>query len=314
MINDSYVVVVGSLNVDLVQTIERLPMPGETLAGGDLRVIPGGKGANQACTVAKLGGPAAMIGNVGSDPFGALLLESLRFAGVAVAGVESVGGSSGAASILVLPDGENSIVISGGANARLTGEDVARRIRRLTARIVMCQLEVPMDATESALIEARTSGAVTILDPAPAKPLPPAVLSRVDYLTPNQVEAATLLGVARRIETVEDAMDAALKLLTLGPACVIVKIGRLGCVVATSAGTEWISGFEVRAVDTTAAGDVFNGAFAAALAQDRPVREAARIANAAAAISVTRAGAQSSIPSQEEVERLLENGSMAATS
>ena len=186
-----------------------------------------------------------MIGNVGSDPFGALLLESLHSAGVAVAGVESVGGSSGAASILVLPDGENSIVISGGANARLTGEDVARRIRRLTARIVMCQLEVPMEATESALIEARTSGAVTILDPAPAKPLPSAVLSRVDYLTPNQVEAATLLGVARRIETVEDAMDAALKLLTLGPACVIVKIGRLGCVVATSAGTEWISGFEV---------------------------------------------------------------------
>jgi len=128
------------------------------------------------------------------------------------------------------------------------------------------------------------------------------------------VEAATLLDVAKRIETVDDAKDAALKLLTLGPACVIVKIGRLGCVVATSAGTEWISGFEVRAVDTTAAGDVFNGAFAAALAQGRPVREAARIANAAAAISVTRAGAQSSIPSQEEVERLLENGSMAATS
>src|SRR5215472_8123238 len=120
MTNDSYVVVVGSLKVDLVQTIERLPMPGETLAGGDLRVIPGGKGANQACTVAKLGGRAAMIGNVGSDPFGAMLQESLRSAGVAVAGVESVGDSSGAASILVLPDGENSIVISGGANARLT--------------------------------------------------------------------------------------------------------------------------------------------------------------------------------------------------
>src|SRR5262245_6383886 len=170
MTNDSYVVVVGSLNADLVQTIERLPMPGETLAGGDLRVIPGGKGANQACAVGRLGGRAAMIGNIGSDPFGAMLRESLSSAGVDVTGVESVGGSSGVASILVLPDGENSIVSSGGANARLTGEDVALRIRRLPPRIVMCQLEVPMEATEAALVEARTAGALTILDPAPARP------------------------------------------------------------------------------------------------------------------------------------------------
>jgi len=314
MTNDIYVVVVGSLNADLVQTIERLPKPGETLAGGDLRVIPGGKGANQACAVGRLGGRAAMIGNVGSDPFGAMLRESLRSAGVDVTGVESVGDSSGVASILVLPDGENSIVISGGANARLTGEDVVRRIRRLAPRIVMCQLEVPMEATEAALVEARTAGALTILDPAPARPLSSAILSRVDYLTPNQVEAAALIGAEKPIETVEDAKEAARKLLTLGPACAIVKIGRLGCVLATSAGAEAISGFEVTAVDTTAAGDVFNGAFAAALAQGHPVREAARIANAAGAISVTRAGAQSSIPSREEVERLLENGSMAATS
>src|ERR1700745_396964 len=127
MTNDSYVVVVGSLNADLVQTIERLPSPGETLAGGDLRVIPGDKGANQACAVGRLGGRVAMIGNVGSDPFGAMPRESLHAAGVDGTAGESVEGSSGVASILVLPDGENIIVISGGANARLTGEDVTRR-------------------------------------------------------------------------------------------------------------------------------------------------------------------------------------------
>ena len=218
-----------------------------------------------------------------------------------------VSGSSGAASILVLPGGENSIVISPGANERLTAQDVALRMRRLKARIVLCQLEVLMEATESALGEARKAGAITILDPAPARPLSAAVLSQVDYLTPNQTEALALLDrESESIETVADAKNAAKKLLSLGPSNVILKIGRLGCVLATRDEAQALTGFEVHAIDTTGAGDVFNGAFAAALAEGRTAREAAMIANAAAALSVTRAGAQTSIPSRSEVEHLLE--------
>ena len=307
MSNDDYIVAVGSLNADLVQAADRLPMPGETLRGGDLQVIPGGKGANQACAVGRLGGRVAMIGNVGCDPFGAMLLDSLRSSGVDVSGVETVSGSSGAASILVLPGGENGIVISPGANEKLTADDIARRMRRLKARIVLCQLEVPMEATESALAEARKTGAITILDPAPARPLSAAILSQVDYLTPNQTEALALLDrEGEAIDTLADAKSAAGKLLSLGPANVILKIGRLGCVLATPKEIRAFTGFDVHAVDTTGAGDVFNGAFATALAEGRTAFEAAMMANAAAALSVTRAGAQSSIPSRSEVEDLLQ--------
>lgn len=307
MSNDGYVVVVGSLNADLVQTVERLPTPGETLRGGELQIIPGGKGANQACAASRLGGRVAMIGNVGSDPFGAILLESLRAAGVDVSGVETIGGGSGTASILVLPSGENSIVISPGANEWLTPHEVAARMRCLKVRIVLCQLEVPIETTECALGEARKAGAVTILDPAPARPLSAAILRQVDYLTPNQTEALALLDrQGESIDTAADAETAARKLLLLGPSNIILKTGRLGCVLATRDETHVLGGFEVHAVDTTGAGDVFNGAFAASLAEGRPAREAAMIANAAAAISVTRVGAQSSIPSRREVEHLLE--------
>src|SRR5258706_5685431 len=218
MSNDGEVVVVGSLNADLVQTVERLPMPGETLRAGDLQIIPGGKGANQACAVSRLGGRVVMIGNVGQDPFGAILLESLRAAGVDVSGVETVKGGSGTASILVLPGGENSIVISPGANQWLTAHEVAARMRRLNVRIVLCQLEVPIEATECALGEARQDRAVTILDPAPARPLSAAMLRQVDYLTPNQTEALALLDrQGESIDTVADAKSAARELLSLGP-------------------------------------------------------------------------------------------------
>lgn len=307
MSNDGYVVVVGSLNADLVQTVDRMPIPGETLRGGNLRVIPGGKGANQACAVGRLGGRVAMIGNVGRDPFGAMLRESLRSAGVDGSGVETVDGSSGAASILVCPNGENSIVISAGANERLTAQDVALRMRRLKVSIVLCQLEVPMEATDSALAEARKAGATTILDPAPARPLSADILRQVDYLTPNQIEALALLDrEGESIDSVADAKSAARKLLSLGPSNIILTIGRLGCVLATRDDTQALPGFEVHALDTTGAGDVFNGAFAAALGEGRLAREAAMIANAAAALSVTRVGAQSSIPSRSEVENLLD--------
>jgi ribokinase len=255
-----------------------------------------------------------MIGNVGRDPFGAILLESLRAAGVDVSGVETVSGGSGTASILVLPGGENSIVISPGANEWLTAHEVAARMRRLKVRIVLCQLEVPIEATECALGEARKAGAVTILDPAPARPLSAAILSQVDYLTPNQTEALALLDRQREpIDTVADAKSAARKLLALGLSNVILKIGRLGCVLATRDETQALTGFDVDAVDTTGAGDVFNGAFAASLAEGRPARERAMIANAAAAISVTRVGAQSSIPSRREVEHLLQTTASLTT-
>jgi ribokinase len=174
---------------------------------------------------------------------------------------------------------------------------------RLKARIVLCQLEVPMEATESALAEARKTGAITILDPAPARTLSAAILSQVDYLTPNQTEALALLDrEGESIDTLADAKNAARKLVLLGPSNVILKVGRLGCVLATPNAVQAFTGFDVQAVDTTGAGDVFNGAFATALAEGRTASDAAMIANAAAALSVTRVGAQSSIPSRSEVD------------
>jgi ribokinase len=307
MSRDRRIVVVGSLNADLVQPADRLPAPGETLRGRDLSVIPGGKGANQACAVGRLGGDVIMIGNVGCDPFGNILLDSLRSCGVDSGGIEVVNGSSGTASILVLPGGENGIVISPGANARLTASDVIRRIQPFVVKILLCQLEVPLEATEAALERARSLGALTILDPAPAQALSREILSWVDYLTPNQNEALALLERdGSSIDTFDDAIRAAQELLELGPSNVILKCGRQGCILASRAQIHAVPGFDVDAIDSTGAGDIFNGAFATALAEGRQPVEAAVFANAAAAISVTRIGAQSSIPSRSEVDQFLQ--------
>lgn len=300
----SRILIAGSLNMDLVVPVPRLAREGETLSGGDLALIPGGKGANQACAAAKLGGNAAMIGQVGADVFGTQLIEGLRAAGADTSGIGISEGASGTAFIAVLPSGENSILLSPGANARLTADDAVSRMTG--AGFLLCQLEVPLATVEAVLSRARGQGIVTILDPAPARPLSRELLSCVDWLTPNQGEAELLLGAANdSVRTFADARAAALRLREMGPRGVIVKLGPLGCYVSGLDADGPVEGFQVTAVDTTAAGDTFNGALAVALAEGRPILEAARFANAAAAISVTRAGAQSSIPSREEVDDFL---------
>ncbi len=245
-------------------------------------------------------------GRVGSDPFGPMLIESLAKAGAGTSKIQVSPTASGTAAILVLPSGENLIVISPGANGKLTPQDVVQNLGTLEpGAILLTQLEVPLETTRLALETARQHGAITILDPAPAQALSPEMLGLVDFLTPNQTEAALLLGVDTEVESYQDAEDAARKLLARGPSTVIVKLGALGVVVANAEGCQRVPGFPVQAVDSTAAGDSWNGAFAVALAEGKGIGAAAKFANAAGAISVTRSGAQSSIPTREEVEGLL---------
>ena len=301
------IVVLGSLNADLVQKVSRIPDPGETLEGGNLETFGGGKGANQAFAAARLAGRAAMIGQVGDDYLGRLLTENLRAAGVDTSAVGLSDQPTGAATIWVLPDGENVIVISPGANATLSRELAASRLRALHGmRYLLCQLETPIETVERALALAKRAGAATILDPAPARALPRTLLRSVDILTPNESEALTLLeSQDSTIETEAQAREAAKQLLELGVRTVILKLGRQGCVVAGDGISEHLPGFRVEAVDTTAAGDTFNGALAAALAGGESLCGAARFANAAAALSTTKPGAQNSVPGRDEVERLL---------
>ena len=299
--------VLGSLNADLVVDVPRPVQPGETLTGGELTIFPGGKGGNQAAAAARLGAEAVMVGQVGRDTFGDFLLDRQRDAGVMTTGVGRCDRASGVALISVFPDGENSIVISPGANAAVTPRLVRERLAGLEAGdFLLCQLEIPLDAVEAGLRLARDRGAVTLLDPAPARPLAPELLALVDYLTPNQTEAAILLDEPG-LETgqVEQALAAASRLRASGTRNVVLKLGRLGCCGLVDGDSFAAKGFAVEAVDTTAAGDTFNAALAVALSEGLVIGSAARFANAAAAISVTRRGAQSSAPTRSEVTQLL---------
>ena len=301
------IVVIGSLNADLVQNVDRLPRPGETIVGSNLQTFSGGKGANQAYAAGRMGAQVSMIGQVGNDGLASLLMESLRSAGVHTGAVGAADLSTGAAVILVLPDGENLIVISPGANATVTPSLAAQRLGSMReGSYLLSQLEIPIESVQESLAVAKARGATTILDPAPARELSPELLRNVDFLTPNETETMTLLGKRDlRMDVDSDLEVAARKILALGPRSVVLKLGARGCMIATDQGSLRLPGFKVSAVDTTAAGDVFNGAFATALAEGRTVPDAARFANAAGALSVTRPGAQNSVPSRQEVERFL---------
>ncbi|MEX2300872.1 MAG: ribokinase [Bryobacterales bacterium] len=313
MSESSRIYVIGSLNADLVQKVPRLPKGGETLQGNDLRTFAGGKGGNQAFAAARMGGRVSMVGQVGSDGFGVILLDSLRSAGVNTDHVAVVEGSSGTAMILVLPNGENAIVISSGANATLTPGEAARSLEHLaTGSLLLCQLEIPIETVERALAVAKRKGATTILDPAPANTACLAMLPHVDFLTPNETEAMQLLGLDGAIDGDDQALQVASKLRDEGASTVVLKLGSRGCCIVNKEISTIVSGHEVTAVDTTAAGDTFNGAFACALDQKRSIVEAARFANAAGALSVTRPGAQNSVPTRKEVEQFL--GRMTAPS
>jgi ribokinase len=303
----SEIVVVGSLNADLVTRIARFPSPGETVLALDFAVHPGGKGANQAYAAARLGARVSMLGCVGRDPHGDLLTENLRKAGVDVSPV-TVGDEAptGMALIAVDASGENQIVVVSGANARLTpGRLRASEARVAGAAVVLLQLEVPLSTVETAARIAHEGGATVILDPAPARPLPSSLLECVDFLTPNQGELAALTGLA----TGEEPEAAARRLAGVGDLRVIVKMGEAGALlVGRSSRTSWPA-IPVEAVDATGAGDAFNAAFAVALAEGRPPAEAGRMAVAAGALCVTRVGAQASMPTRREVDRLVAQSS-----
>jgi ribokinase len=295
------VVVVGSINMDLVARAPRLPVPGETLTGVSFSTLPGGKGANQAVAAARLGAVTAMIGCVGSDAFGVALRGHLREDEVDTSGVRVVDGTTGVALIVVDDLGKNGIVVVPGANAALSPADVERHEALLSeARVVALQLETPLSTVEHATARAHALGKTVVLNPAPARPLPLSLLACVDFLVPNEIEAGMLTG--RKVDGVEAAIEAARALCALGPKSTIVTLGERGAVVVTPQGAEHVPAKPVRAVDTTAAGDTFIGGLCAALARGRDLGSCVRYAQAAAAISVTRPGAQPSIPYAREVE------------
>ncbi|MBY0522729.1 MAG: ribokinase [Gemmataceae bacterium] len=295
------IAVVGSLNVDFVLTMRRFPASGETLIGNDFSVFPGGKGANQAYAVAKLGGAVRMIGQVGNDAHADWLKQHLASAGVDVAGIATDPNvSTGIAFIAIDAAGQNQIVIVPGAN----GTFAAVRLRPLAAKIVLLQLEIPMATVVAAARSAHASGATVVLDPAPAQELPAELLPFVHYLTPNETELRTLTGAPGALDRAEAIRQARL-LRERGARSVIVKLGAAGALLVGDGREHFWPALPVDAVDTTAAGDAFNGAFAAALAAGDDEITAGRFATAAAACSVTRRGAQPSMPTRAEVTALL---------
>lgn len=299
------IVVVGSLHTDLVITAPRLPVPGETLIGEAFHTFPGGKGANQAVAAARLGGEVWMVGRVGQDLYGAFQRESLQTAGVHTDFVTTdPAAASGVALITVAPGGENIIVVATGASGRCAPEDVDRAGHVLTrADVLLLQLEIPMETVVHAAHVARRHGVRVVLDPAPAQEIPTALWEAVDLITPNETEAAVLCGVDPGSPA--DPVDLALRLRQRMQGPVLITLGPQGVLLANDEGVEAVRSVPVQAVDATAAGDTFNGALAVALAEGRPLREAIRWANFAAALSVTRLGAQSSIPTRDEVERFI---------
>jgi ribokinase len=301
------ILVVGSINVDIVALTERLPAPGETVIGGTLLINHGGKGANQAVAARRLGAEVRFIGCVGDDTFGPELRQGMAAEGIGVDGLTTIAGNnSGTAVIVVDAAGRNQIAVASGANMHLTVDGVARFAADIAwAQVVICQLEVPLDTVLWTLRTARQHGAITVLNPAPAQPLPPELWPLVDYLTPNESEAAQLSGLP--LAALSDADDVAHALLARGPRVVILTLGAQGAFVGTLDHMVHVPAFPVTVVDTTAAGDAFNGALAVALAEERPLDMAVRFANAAAGLACTQRGAQNSLPVRAQVDAWLDD-------
>lgn len=296
------VVVVGSLNMDLVTRAERLPRGGETLIGKSFATVSGGKGANQAVAAARLGAQVSMVGCVGDDAYGEQLRSALLAEQIDCQAVSVVEGSSGVALIVVDDSSQNAIVIVAGGNGLLSPEKVAGFDRVLQeADVIICQLEVPPATVGYTLKRGRELGKTVILNPAPASgPLPAQWYGSIDYLIPNESEASALSGVA--VDSLESAEAAAGRLITAGAGKVIITLGAQGSLFANGRSFEHFPAPKVKAVDTTAAGDTFVGGFAAALAAGKSEADAIRFGQVAAALSVTRAGAQPSIPTLSDVQ------------
>ncbi len=298
------IVVIGSLNMDLVGCASRIPVVGETLVGHTFFSEPGGKGANQAYAAAKLGGRVSMLGRVGTDDFGRQMRSNLENVGCDVSGLETVTGSSGIALIFVGDNGQNSIIIVPGANGRFSPMDVdAARTHLEGAALVLLQLENPLPTVLAAARAAHRAGARVVLDPAPARELPEELFELSDIITPNETEAAILAGLPPASLNPDQAVEIARKLQARHARSVIVKLGEQGCLLVTSH-HQLFPAPKVKAVDTTAAGDEFNAGLAVAISEGLDLPAACKFANRAAALSVTRLGAQASAPTRAEVDTL----------
>jgi ribokinase len=306
------ILVVGSVNMDLVVRAPHMPAPGETILGDGFRTFPGGKGANQAVAVARLGARCRMIARVGDDAFGRTLLAGLEAEGIDCQAVMVTPSPSGVAMIVVDSSGENSIVVASGANALLTPDDVfAREALFADAAVVVLQLELPLTTVRAAVQLARRHGCKIVLDPAPAPRELPPELYEVDVISPNVSEAEALTG--SRLsggQTVNDRVDkmVACELIARGAKTAVLKLGPRGSLVVTSDCHFYtVPAYKVTVVDTTAAGDAFTAALAVALADGKSPHESARFANAAGALGCTKFGAQSSMPTAAEVRILMED-------
>jgi ribokinase len=299
------IVVVGSLNMDLVVRAPRQPTPGETILGGPFHTIPGGKGANQAVAIARLGYPVVMVGRVGADAFGQALLENMAAVGADTTWVRrDAEAASGVALIIVDDAGQNSIVVASGANMRLTEADVeAARETIAAAAALVLQLESPLPTVAHAVGLAHEHGVPVILNPAPARPLGAELLKQVDYLIPNENETTLLTDI--KVSDDASAKLGAEKLLAAGVGTAVITLGERGALLAGERERLLLPAYQVTVVDTTAAGDAFVGAFAVALAEGRPLREATKMAMAAGALAVTKMGAQPAMPNRAELDAFL---------
>ncbi|MDR2292568.1 MAG: ribokinase [Prevotellaceae bacterium] len=296
------ILVVGSSNTDMVIKTEHLPRPGETVIGGTFFMNPGGKGANQAVSVARLGGQAVFICKTGSDVFGHQAHQLFEEEGIDTSYILfDSKNPSGVALITVDANAENCIVVAPGSNANLLREDVAKAKEAIEeADIILMQLEIPMETVEFVAKTANETNKKVILNPAPAQPLSPELISNLYIITPNETEAEMISGIA--ITDDKSAFEAAKKIAGMGVDNVIVTMGDRGALVHNKTISTIVDAYKVKAIDTTAAGDVFNGALAVALAENRSIVDAVKFACKTAAISVTRQGAQSSVPYRNEVD------------
>ncbi|WP_336515526.1 ribokinase [Pollutibacter soli] len=296
------IIVVGSSNMDMVVKTDHIPAPGETILSHSFFMNPGGKGANQAVAVSRLGGEVIFVSKLGNDLFGKQFSQLFANEGIGTGYVlfdENI--PSGIAFITVDKSGENSIVVAPGANASLEKKDIALALKEIEqADIVLLQLEIPMDTVEYVVGYAAPGNAKVILNPAPASALSHERLSKIDILTPNETEAGIIAGM--KVTDIDSAKRAAKAIVDLGVKTVVITLGSLGALICDKGKFTMKEAKKVDAVDTTAAGDVFSGALAVALAEGRGIESAVEFACAAAAISVTRNGAQSSVPKRKEVD------------
>ena len=303
------VTVLGSANVDLVLRAERMPNRGETLIGETFDIFTGGKGFNQATAAARLGAEVTLIGRIGDDPFADVLRSAIESENIDSQFVKTdAEGGTGVAAIVVEPDGDNSIIVVPRANMRLTSKDVADAAESIAeADVLLLQLETPIDASQSAIEIAKANDTIVILDPAPARPLPPSLLAQVDILTPNATEATVLSE--HLVSTPETGIDAAKALQTQiaadGLSAVVLTLGEQGALLCTPTQSIHVPAIPVDAVDTTGAGDAFSGALATALANGESLSEAVTFAIAAGAAAVTVLGATPSMPTHEKIEAIL---------